>query len=267
MKRKGRGAVIAVVLALLLSATGFHLVSAQDAALDLDIVEVDDEGEYIVIENEGEQSYGLSGLTVSFGDDYERFSFPDGTTIGPGESITVGTGSETNIDADYNAGYDGTILYNGEPDIVELRDGNAIVTLTLGSVDDSEQGATAPGDDESSDSDDSDTTDEPDSSDEDTSDSSDDNAGDNSDDSNDSDDSDDSDGDTGDSNDSEETTTDESNDKGDESDDGDSDESTTAPEDDEGEDADDSNDSEEDTSEDSKSKDEEMTENEETNDC
>ncbi|GAA0232145.1 hypothetical protein ACFFQF_26205 [Haladaptatus pallidirubidus] len=53
MKSKRRGAVIVVVLALLTSAVGFHLVSAQDAALDLDITEINDEEEYVVIENEG----------------------------------------------------------------------------------------------------------------------------------------------------------------------------------------------------------------------
>ncbi|GAA5059729.1 hypothetical protein GCM10025751_44060 [Haladaptatus pallidirubidus] len=42
-----------MVLALLTSAVGFHLVSAQDAALDLDITEINDEEEYVVIENEG----------------------------------------------------------------------------------------------------------------------------------------------------------------------------------------------------------------------
>ncbi|GAA0232135.1 hypothetical protein ACFFQF_26200 [Haladaptatus pallidirubidus] len=116
----------------------------------------------------GEQAYDLSGLTVSFGDTYERFPFPGGTSIEPGESITVGTGSETTIDADYNAEYDGYVLYNGEPDIVELRDENGIITASQSTGDDREEGETAPGNgesDDSDDADDSDGTDESDNSD------------------------------------------------------------------------------------------------------
>ncbi|SIR81622.1 Lamin Tail Domain [Haladaptatus litoreus] len=188
-----------VVLALLTSAAGFHLVSAQDAALDLDVAEINDEEEYVVIENEGDQSYDLSGLTVSFGDNYERFAFPDGTSIDPGESITVGTGSETATDTDYNAGCDGYVLYNGEPDVVELQDGDTLITASLSDGDDREGGETAPGDDESDDGDDSDDSDDG-------------NDSDDSDDSNDGDDSDDS-GESDDNNDSEDDDSDDSDDE------------------------------------------------------
>lgn len=131
MRRTGRETTIGVVLILVVSAMGFHLVSAQEAGSGVTI-DVNAEGEYVTIENTGNEPYDLSGLTLSFDDGQTRFTFGDGVTLGAGESITVGTGDQTEIDADYDAGYEGHLLNNDDPDTVRLLDGDTVVASSAG---------------------------------------------------------------------------------------------------------------------------------------
>ncbi len=173
MRRKGRGATIGVALILVVSAMGFHLVSAQETSNGLNI-EVNAQGEYVTIENTGDEAYDLSGLTLSFDDGQTEFTFDDGVTLGAGESITVGTGDQTTIDADYDAGYEGYLLNNENPDTVELLDGDGVVASSADENNDDSNENDSNSDD-SNDSDDSsdDNSDSDDSNDEDTSDDSD----------------------------------------------------------------------------------------------
>ncbi|WP_227357016.1 lamin tail domain-containing protein [Haladaptatus salinisoli] len=101
-------------------------MSAQEASSGLTI-DVNAKGEYVTIENTGNEPYDLSGLTLSFDDGQTGFTFGDGVTLGAGESVTVGTGDQTEIDADYDAGYEGHLLNNDDPDTVKLLDGDAVV--------------------------------------------------------------------------------------------------------------------------------------------
>ncbi len=129
MTRNGRGIVIVVALTLIFSAAGFALVSAQNNGGNIKLTQ-NAEAEYVTVHNNGDQSYDLSGLTLSFDDGQTRFSFPDNTTLAPGETVTVGTGAKTTVETDYSASYDGYVLNNTNPDTVQLLDGDTVVAST-----------------------------------------------------------------------------------------------------------------------------------------
>ncbi|SIR81614.1 hypothetical protein SAMN05421858_3913 [Haladaptatus litoreus] len=216
MERNGRGTTIGVVLVLLVSVMGFGLVNAQETDDGLNI-KVNAEDEYVTIENTGETSYDLSGLTLSFDDGQTAFAFSDNETVAGGDSITVGTGTETEGETDYTAEYETHMLNDDDPDTVRLLDGDTVIASSADETD-SDTGDSDDSED-SNDGDDSDSVDDGEDSDE------------SNDDTDDSDDSDESENDTDeledtDDTESDETTDDSEDDTGDETDDGDSSDET-----------------------------------------
>jgi competence protein ComEC len=84
-------------------------------------------GEYVTFENTGDQSLDIGGWTLE--DAAGRsYTFPDGTTVGSQETITVRTGSGTNTDTELYWG-SGSPIWNNDGDTVIVRtaDGNTIL--------------------------------------------------------------------------------------------------------------------------------------------
>ena len=75
--------------------------------------------EYVVLRNDGSASLDLSGWTVTdaAGKTYE---FPAGTTLSPGESLTLYTGDGTTRHPDYYWGREGAV-WNNDGDVVTVR--------------------------------------------------------------------------------------------------------------------------------------------------
>ncbi|WP_254535018.1 lamin tail domain-containing protein [Halomarina litorea] len=84
--------------------------------------------EYVVFENTGEETIDLSGWTVS--DESGRtYTFPDGTTLGPGEQLTLRTGSGSNTAAEHYWGAAGPVWNNdGDTVTVETANGSRVLT-------------------------------------------------------------------------------------------------------------------------------------------
>jgi len=83
--------------------------------------------EYVVFENTAGSTLALGGWTVSdeAGHTYE---FPDGFTLGPGELVTLYTGSGTDDPTAVYWGQTGAVWNNGG-DTVTVRDGNGTVVF------------------------------------------------------------------------------------------------------------------------------------------
>lgn len=83
--------------------------------------------EYVVFENTGEQSLDISGWTVS--DDANHvFRFPDGTTLAPGERVTLYTGSGTDSESEFYWGQSQPV-WNNDGDTVIVRDADGRLVL------------------------------------------------------------------------------------------------------------------------------------------
>jgi competence protein ComEC len=83
--------------------------------------------EYVVFENTGEESLDLSGWTVE--DEVgQTYTFPDGTTLDSGATVTLHTGSGTDTDTDLYWG-SGSPIWNNDGDTVIVRtpDGTVVV--------------------------------------------------------------------------------------------------------------------------------------------
>jgi len=96
--------------------------SLQIAAINADAEGDDRENlndEYVVFENTGEEPLDLSGWTVK--DDVGKtYTFPDGYTLGAGETVTLHTGSGTDSDIDLYWG-SGSPIWNNGGDTVTVR--------------------------------------------------------------------------------------------------------------------------------------------------
>ena len=113
--------------------------SAEPAsALVLDEIRADAAGddrenltdEYLVFRNAGDRALNLSGWTV--GDEAGHgYDFPDGTTLAPGESLTLYTGSGRDGDDGFYWGSE-TPVWNNAGDTVFVRtdDGELVVEVT-----------------------------------------------------------------------------------------------------------------------------------------
>ncbi|MFB6080592.1 MAG: lamin tail domain-containing protein [Haloferacaceae archaeon] len=76
--------------------------------------------EYVTIRNAGNRTLDLSGWTV--GDEAgRRYTFPDGTTLAPGASLTLHTGQGTNGGGQYYWGLNGAV-WNNDGDTATVRD-------------------------------------------------------------------------------------------------------------------------------------------------
>ncbi|MDT3433270.1 lamin tail domain-containing protein [Haloarcula sp. 1CSR25-25] len=106
--------------------------SLQIAAINADAEGDDRENlndEYVVFENTGDEPLDLSGWTVE--DDVGKtYTFPDGYTLGAGETVTLHTGSGTDSDTDlywdsgspiWNNGGDTVTVRNSDGDVVRQR--------------------------------------------------------------------------------------------------------------------------------------------------
>jgi micrococcal nuclease len=87
-------------------------------------------GEYVVLTNEGDESVDLSGWTVADAADH-RYTFPSGTTLSPGASLTLYTGEGADGDGDYYWGRTSAVWNNGGDTVtVRARDGTVVAERT-----------------------------------------------------------------------------------------------------------------------------------------
>ncbi|MEZ3118122.1 lamin tail domain-containing protein [Halobaculum sp. MBLA0147] len=83
--------------------------------------------EYVVFENTGDAELDLSGWTVADAADHV-YTVPDGTTLAPGEELTLHTGSGTDTASDLYWGADSPIWNNaGDTVIVRTPDGEVVI--------------------------------------------------------------------------------------------------------------------------------------------
>jgi hypothetical protein len=83
--------------------------------------------EYIVFENSGEEAIDFSGWTVSDEADH-NYTFPDGFTLGPGEKVTLHTGSGTDTETDLYWEHNVCLLQNNE-NLFECGVGNRLLQM------------------------------------------------------------------------------------------------------------------------------------------
>ena len=84
-------------------------------------------GEYLVFENTGQETLDLSGWTVSDDADHS-YRFPDGTTIAPGERLTLYTGEGTDGGGNLYWGADAAVWNNGG-DTIRVHDASGRLVL------------------------------------------------------------------------------------------------------------------------------------------
>lgn len=86
--------------------------------------------EYVVLKNVGDSDLDLSGWTVADAADHE-YTFPGGTTLGAGESLTLRTGSGSDSGGEYYWGANSPIWNNGGDTVtVRTADGEVVVEKT-----------------------------------------------------------------------------------------------------------------------------------------
>ena len=82
--------------------------------------------EYVVFGNAGEERLELGGWTVSDEADH-TYVVPDGVALGPGETVTLRTGSGTDTAETLYWGSDSAIWNNGGDAVVVARDGETVL--------------------------------------------------------------------------------------------------------------------------------------------
>ncbi|WP_276300991.1 lamin tail domain-containing protein [Halorussus lipolyticus] len=85
--------------------------------------------EYVVFRNAGNQSLDLSGWTVSDEADH-RYTFPAGTTLTPGETLTLRTGRGADGGGDYYWGAERPV-WNNAGDTIFVRDADGLLVLEV----------------------------------------------------------------------------------------------------------------------------------------
>jgi competence protein ComEC len=85
--------------------------------------------ESLVVRNDGEETIDLSGWTVADEADHS-YRFPDGTTLAPGENLTLHTGSGTDGDGHYYWG-SGRPIWNNDGDTVFVRTDEGSLVLEV----------------------------------------------------------------------------------------------------------------------------------------
>jgi competence protein ComEC len=83
--------------------------------------------EDVVFENTGGSAADMSGWTVE-DEAGTTYTFPNGFTLGPGESVTLNVEEGTDTDTDLYWGY-GRAIWNNGGDTVILRDSSGAVVL------------------------------------------------------------------------------------------------------------------------------------------
>jgi micrococcal nuclease len=85
-------------------------------------------GEFVRLTNEGDESLDLSGWTVRDEADHV-YRFPDGTTLAPGATLTLYTGSGEDGDGDYYWGRSSPVWNNGGDTVtVRAASGETVAT-------------------------------------------------------------------------------------------------------------------------------------------
>lgn len=86
--------------------------------------------EYFVLENTGDSALDLGGYVVGFGtNDDQRYTIPDGTTLAPGETLTVRTGEGDRVEeGDFVIG-SGSPILNNDGDTIVVFDASGDVVL------------------------------------------------------------------------------------------------------------------------------------------
>jgi competence protein ComEC len=88
------------------------------------------DNEFVVFENAGDATLDLTGWTVADEADH-TYAFPDGFTLGPGERVTLYTGSGTDTDSSLYWGSERAVWNNGgDTVIVEDADGTVVLEET-----------------------------------------------------------------------------------------------------------------------------------------
>ncbi|WP_233204245.1 lamin tail domain-containing protein [Halegenticoccus soli] len=115
---------------------------AGEGGLAIETVHADAEGndnenlgdEYVVLANRGDRTLSLDGWTVE-DEAGHRYAFPAGTTLRPGESLTLRTGSGEDARTDYYWGRERAV-WNNDGDAVSVRDaaGGLVARRTYGSA-------------------------------------------------------------------------------------------------------------------------------------
>ncbi|WP_158057126.1 lamin tail domain-containing protein [Halorussus halophilus] len=83
--------------------------------------------EYVVLRNDGQESLDLSGWTVSDEADHE-YTFPQGTTLKPGETLTLHTGTGEDAPPDYYWNADSPVWNNdGDTVFVHTAEGTLVL--------------------------------------------------------------------------------------------------------------------------------------------
>lgn len=117
-----RRTFVAGVGAAVTGLAGANTVLAQEDS-SLQIVDADREGEYVVIENQGDSAFDLSGYYMEF--EYkqnvsQRRQFPADTVIAAGSTLVVATGAREVPDADVTFNYEGSVIRNDEVDYLAI---------------------------------------------------------------------------------------------------------------------------------------------------
>jgi micrococcal nuclease len=84
--------------------------------------------EYVIFENIGSDTLDLSGWSIS-DEAHHTYTFPNGTSVAPGETVTLHTGSGTDTASDVYWSASGAVWNNGG-DTVSVRDENGTVVTS-----------------------------------------------------------------------------------------------------------------------------------------
>ena len=121
--------------ATLLSAAGLGAtVIAQEAPPAIAFVEIAAEAEYIVIRNVSDGEVDLSGYNVNLEvrqevDQIPDEPFPDGTTLDAGDTLTIATGSESDVEGDVDLGYEAHMINDENPDTIGILNPSGEVVI------------------------------------------------------------------------------------------------------------------------------------------
>lgn len=115
-------------------------VFAQEGPPQIAFAEINEEGEYIVIQNISDEQVDLSGYNVNLEvgqnvDQIPEEPFPEGTTLDPGETLTIATGDQSTVEGDINLGYQGHMINNDEPDTVGILNPDGEIVIQGGNPD------------------------------------------------------------------------------------------------------------------------------------
>jgi hypothetical protein len=132
MTQSNRFLPLALAAVLVFSVAGGASLAGTVAAAEdpsLRIVEVDAEGEYVVVENNGDETVDLDFAEIDFeanGEADEVATFPVGTAIEPGKRLVVATGAEPVADADVEFDFDSGVVESDDQIVIQTPAGDPL---------------------------------------------------------------------------------------------------------------------------------------------